>query len=159
MGFAEITELWNYGIMELRKGQVGSLLIAQSHSLLSLPSIPFRLLSLVFRQRSVGETGQQVYKTTKQLQQPVGFAGITDLWNYGKGKSVQSSWLIAQSHSLLSLPSIPFRLLSLVFRQRSVGEAGQQVYKTTKQLRQPVGFAGITDLWNHGGFAMLLGEK
>ena len=45
-------------------------------------------------------------QTTRQLvgQQPVGFAGITDLWNhgltelwnYGKGKSAQSSWLTVQ---------------------------------------------------------------
>ena len=101
----------------------GSLLVAQSLSILSIPSVPslpFRLLSLVFRQRSVSEAGQQVYKTTKQLRQPVELRrnyGIMELWNYGKGKSAHGSWLTAQSHSLLSLPSIPFRLLSFAFRR------------------------------------------
>ena len=83
-----------------------------------------------------------------------------ELWNYGKGESAQSSWLIAQSHSL---PSIPFRLLPLVFRQRSVSEAGQQVYKTTRLLvgavvggiRRNYGIMelrnhGLTELWNYG---------
>ena len=99
MGFAGTTEsridgimeLWNYGIMELRKGQVGSwlmahcsLLTAQSHSLLSLTSIPFRLLSLVFQQRSVSEAGQQVYKTTRLLVGAV-VGGIRR--NYGTTES------------------------------------------------------------------------
>ena len=48
------------GIMKLRKGRVGSLLIAQSLSILSLPSIPFRLLSFAFRQRSVSEASQSL---------------------------------------------------------------------------------------------------
>ena len=131
MDFAGITDLWNHGLTDLwnygkDESAHFSLLIAQSLSILSLPSIPFRLLTLVFRQRSVSEA---VNKSTRQrvVRQPVGFAGITDLWNYGKDESAHFSLLIAQSLSILSLPSIPFRLLPLVFRQRSVSEASQSL--------------------------------
>ena len=62
------------GIMELWIGRVGSRLIAQSHSLLSLPSIPFRLLSLVFQLRSVSEAITSGLKrriaATLQAQRP-----------------------------------------------------------------------------------------
>ena len=103
------------GIMELWIGRVGSRLIAQSHSLLSLTSIPFRLLSLVFRQRSVSEAGQQVYKTTKQLvgRQPVGFAGITDCRNYGTTKRV--SRLTAHSSMLTAHSPITLYTLSTFY--------------------------------------------
>ena len=71
--------------------------------------------------------------------------GLTELWNYGKGESAHCSLLIAQSLSILSLPSIPFKLLPLVFRQRSVSEASQQDNETTSGaaaggLRRNYGF-------------------
>ena len=91
-------------------------------------------------------TSQQDYETTSGA---VAGGASQELWNYGTTErasrlKAHGSLLTAQSHSLLSLPSIPFRLLSLVFRQRSVSEAGQQVYgyaslQVNKTTRQQVG--------------------
>ena len=114
----------------------GSLLIAHSsqpnhtlYSLYLLYPLDFCPLPFVVRLRSTSEASA----VAGGLRRNYGFMesridGIMELWNYGTTERASrlmahGSWLTAQSHSLLSLPSIPFRLLPLVFRQRSVSEA------------------------------------
>ena len=107
------------GIMELRIGRVGSQLTAHSPISLYTLSAFYTLQTFALSLSSLYCEAQ-----AKHPRQPVDFAGITDLWNYGQGEPAHSSQLtahcsqlIAQSLSILSLPSIPFRLLPLVFRR------------------------------------------